>query len=178
MSSRVKSIESVTLTRLKSNPPQFVAHVTWMAHRGGWSRLRLEPAVGPKDRFLDLELLADWSEVGTQPVEKLQHAFFLGTNETGDLGVRIHALDNAVEARYDPIHQTTFEGGLIDIFPWIRENSEATQMSLNEIVGRPIRLVKPGDVVLPVVVPGRVTIFVDETQRATGVQVEPGLPDE
>lgn len=177
MSTRVKAIESVTLTMLKSNPPQYVARVTWTAHRSGWSQLRLEGAAGPKDGLRNLEMLAEWSEVGTGQNKTETVYFFLGTTETCDLGVRIYAEDNAVEARYDAVGTATL-GGVGDAFPWSKEGSDATEMHLSEIVGRPIRVVKPGDVVLPVIVPGRVTILVDEAHRAMGVQVEPSLPSE
>lgn len=172
MSTRVQSIESVTLTKLKSNPPQYTACVIWTARRGGWSQLRLEATAGPKDGFRNLALVADWSEVGTVPVFGVTSHFYLGGAEPGERGVRIHAQDNAIEALFDA-------GGLKDaggdIFPGSSDVDATTQLRLSDMVGRPIRVLKPGDVVLPVIVPGRVTIYVDDAHRATQVGVEPGL---
>lgn len=172
MSIRVKAIESIELTVHKSMPPQYTACVKWTAHRGGWSRLRLEATPGPKDGFRNLALVADWSEVGTAPVSSETSHFYLGVGEPGERGVRIHAQDNALEVPFEA-GDLKVAGG-VDAFPWSSNGDATTQLRLRDLVGRPIRVLKPGDVVLPVIVPGRVTIYVDNAHRATQVGVEPG----
>lgn len=66
------------------------------------------------------------------------------------------------------------QGG-VDVWPWsVKQVPQSVPVSLRDIIGRTVRVLRPGDHATQEIMPGRVTIYLDDNNRVTDVAVEPG----
>lgn len=60
----------------------------------------------------------------------------------------------------------------VDTWPWsVRD----IPVSVRDLLGRKVRIVRPGDVVTQEISPGRVTIAISDGSRIEDIRIEPGL---
>lgn len=170
MSERVSEITEMVLITLESLPPQYRLRVKAKTRSGGSGNPQLLETAGPKDNFKNLELVVDAASVGTAMVTTVVYDFYLGYNSGGHIGVRVLAQDNDKTALFEEANLSLMGG--VDIFPWGHHSSSDKKMQLSEMVGRVVRVVRPGALVTTEIQPGRVTVYLDNDSRATHVYVD------
>ena len=170
MLKRVSEITELVLNTLESKPPQYRLRVKAKTRSGGSGNPQLLETAGPKDNFKNLELVVDAPSVGTAMVTTVVYDFYLGYNSGGHIGVRVLAQDNDKTVLFEEASQSLMGGP--DIFPWDHHSSSDKKMQLHDVVGRVVRVVRPGGLVTPDIQPGRVTVYLDNDSRATHVYVD------
>jgi len=143
------------------------------------------------DGIQDYDFMADppnGSVNVTQAKTLVSAALYLGRLPDSIKGVRIHSKAYNKEELFDRgsvIDSTTvsklesamseIQGGG-DAWPWsVKQVPQSVPMSLRDIIGRTVRVLRPGDHATQEVMPGRVTIYLDDKGRVTDVAVEPGF---
>jgi hypothetical protein len=165
MSERVSEITELVLITLESKPPQYRLRVKAKTGSGGISNPQLLETTGPKDKFKNLELVVDVPSMGTAMVTTVAYNFYLGYNSGGHIGVRVLAQDNDKTVLFEEASQSLM--GIGDAFPWSHPSGPNKDLQLNDVVGRVVRVVRPGGLVTTDVKPGRVTVYLDDESRAT-----------
>lgn len=64
----------------------------------------------------------------------------------------------------------------MDIERWPWTFPESVPLSLRDLIGRPVRTVRPGEVITLEYVSGRVTFFLDESGLVSDIGFEPEEP--
>jgi|LakWasMeta1_LOW4_FD_contig_21_3021362_length_293_multi_7_in_0_out_0_1 hypothetical protein len=59
-------------------------------------------------------------------------------------------------------------------WPWSLVNAP---VSVKDLVGRPCRVVRPGDAVTQELLPGRITIYLDDQSKISDICFEPERPE-
>ena len=170
MSERVSGITELVLITLESLPPQYRLRVKAKTRSGGSGNPQLLETAGPKDNFKNLELVVDVPNVGTAMVTTVIYDFYLGSNSGGHIGVRVMAQNNDKTVLFEEANKSLMGGP--DVFPWGHHSGPNKELQLSDVVGRVVRVVRPGGLVTPDIQPGRVTVYLDNDSRATHVYVD------
>lgn len=185
-------ITELTVITLESHPPQYVINVKGQVITDGWSNPRLELVGTATDGIQNYDFLMDPPKPGvmvTQVIATHVASINLGRATSSIKGVRVYSATNNIEKLFDPGMSESMvvagggdawpwsvntQGG-VDVWPWsVKQMPENTPVSLRDIIGHVVRVVRPGDLVTQEFQPGRVTISLDDKSRATDVVVEPG----
>ena len=59
-------------------------------------------------------------------------------------------------------------------YPW---STPEGQRACQDLSGRLIKIVRPGEMVPAVIKPGQITVMVDKNEHVVSFTVDPGLPD-
>lgn len=192
MGTKVIRITELTVITLESLPPQYVINVKGQVNTGGWSNPRLELVGAMTDGIQNYAFVMDPPKPGvkvTRDTATHTASINLGRASSSIEGIRVHSATNNIEKLFDlgksesmviagggdawPWSMNTAGG--VDVWPWsVKQMPENTPVSLRDIIGHVVRVVRPGDLVTQEFQPGRVTISLDDKSRATDVVVEPG----
>lgn len=195
MGVKVMEVIDVTLITLESQPPQYVINAKGEVPTGGWTNPCLEPRFymggTVPDGVQDYDFVAEPPNGGvnvTQAKALVSAALYLGRLPDLIKGVRIHSETNDKEELFDrgsvidsitvsnlESAMSEIQGG-VDAWPWSvkQQVPQSVPVSLRDIIGRTVRVLRPGDRATQEVMPGRVTIYLDDKGRVTDVVVEPG----
>lgn len=192
MSAKIVRITELSIVTLESNPPKYNITAIGFVNSGGWSNPRLEPVGEVLDGIQNYDFLIDPPNSGVivpQVISSHKATILLGHLPALLKGIRVHSATNQFEKLFDGgmIESLTVDGGVdvwpwsvsddggVDILPWsVKQIPASTQISLRDLVGRTIRVVRPGDHVTQEVQAGRVTIHLDENSKAVDVVIESG----
>ncbi len=98
----IYEVESVTLTYIKKDPPQYRIDAQGKTRSAGWSNPQLSAVVylqAPPDGIYDLNFMAEPpSAVSAQVLTPISVHDVLGKMPKGFRGVRVHATSNKKEA--------------------------------------------------------------------------------
>lgn len=179
MGTKVMRIIELNVTTLESLPPQYVINATGQVNTGGWANPRLEPIGEVTDGIQDYDFVADPPKPGvmvTQGIATLKALpINLGRTSSSIRGIRIHSATNNIQKLFDiGVSDSTVIAGGVDIWPLsMKQVPKSVPVSLRDIIGHSVRVLRPGDSATQEVKPGRVTIYLDDKGSATDVVVEP-----
>ena len=192
MGTKVMRITELTVITLESHPPQYVINVKGQVNTGGWSNPRLELVGAVTDGIQNYDFVMDPPKPGvmvTQGIATHTASINLGRASSSIKGIRVHSATNNLEKLFDlgKSESMVIAGG-VDILPWsmntegggdawpwsVKQMPESTPVSLRDIIGHTVRVVRLGDLVTQDFKPGRITIYLDNKGRAADVVVEPG----
>jgi hypothetical protein len=192
MTSKVSKVLSLVVVTLESNPPQYIVQAAGEVPSGGWRSPRLVPTGDSVDGIQNFDFVADppsTSDGVIAMISSVTASVKLGPNLEGLRGVAINSATNSLGRLLEESWPAArVAAGGVDVWPWFYHESDGTDviprslttlpsnipLSLRDLVGRRLRVVRPGDKVKMDLVPGRVTIHLDEESRATDIVVESG----
>lgn len=172
----IMEVTDVRIAILESNPAKVNVWASGQVSTSGWTNPSLGPwfyVSPPSDGIQDFDFLADpptgivlevITPIAAQLRIDLDPENYWGEGKTLK-GVRIHARSNKKEAAVEIRREMLAAGGDTNPWPWRNIHQSRNQPSLDDavasLVGRRVRVIRPGDPITMDLIPGRVNIDVD-----------------
>lgn len=178
MSTKVYKVLELSVVTLESNPPKYQISAIGQVNSGGWTNGRLEARGDAVGGIQAYDFVADPPKLGTivtGALSRLPASIAIG--QPAIKGIQVFSMTNSLQKIFAAgMFESTAVASGVDYWPWsVKDIPQEAVLTIRDMIGRTIRVVRPGDHVTQEIQPGRITIHLDAASKATDVVVEPSI---